>query len=124
MWKKLGRRIRSDSSLSSLIFLERPFIVPGGRFREVYYWDTYWIILGLLRSEMTSTVKGMLENFSNLVDKIGFIPNGNRVYYVRRSQPPLFIPMVNEYYEVNLYYPKFPSEKLISHNSVRSDNQK
>ena len=119
----------------SLIYLENPFIIPGGRFRECYYWDSYWTILGLLASEMNETVKGdmmhsisfeiwyaslytisifialmpslnlnfvsgMLYNFSTLVSLYGMIPNGNRVYFTRRSQPPLFISMVNAYYEV------------------------
>ena len=46
---------------TSLILMESPFIVPGGRFREMYYWDTYWTILGLIQSEMTQTVKGKCE---------------------------------------------------------------
>ena len=100
-----------------MIFLDKPFIVPGGRFRECYYWDSYWTILGLLKSEMNQTVtgekgvsfcrlfytsfpiEGMLENFSYLVSTIGFIPNGNRIYYNKRSQPPLFISMVDAYYK-------------------------
>ena len=59
-WKELGRKIKSDvvENKTSLIPMENPFIVPGGRFREMYYWDTYWTILGLIQSEMTQTVKG------------------------------------------------------------------
>eukprot|EP00095_Tigriopus_kingsejongensis_P003748 maker-scaffold911_size81771-snap-gene-0.16 protein:Tk03748 transcript:maker-scaffold911_size81771-snap-gene-0.16-mRNA-1 annotation:"hypothetical protein DAPPUDRAFT_314347" len=101
-WKDLGRKIRSslrESSSTSLIFLEEPFIVPGGRFREMYYWDTYWTILGLIQSGMTETIKGMLVNFSELIQKLGHIPNGNRIYYNRRSQPPLYIAMVDEYHK-------------------------
>ncbi len=100
-WKDLGRRINpklKGSDATSLIYLENPFIVPGGRFREMYYWDSYWTIIGLLKCEMTDTVKGMLENFAYLVDTANLIPNGNRIYYTRRSQPPLFIAMVDEYY--------------------------
>lgn len=69
----------------------------GGRFREFYYWDTYWIIQGLLLSEMYDTTRGILENFLSMVEKYGFVPNGGRVYYVQRSQPPLLIPMVHSY---------------------------
>lgn len=72
--------------------------MPGGRFREYYYWDTYWIVQGLLVSEMHRTVKGMLENFSDLIRRYGFIPNGGRIYYLTRSQPPLYIQMVAEYF--------------------------
>lgn len=57
---------------------------PGGRFREFYYWDSYWIIKGLLLSEMRSTAKGMVSNFMNIVERIGFIPNGGRIYYAMR----------------------------------------
>ena len=72
-------------------------VVPGGRFREVYYWDSFWIIRGLLQCEMYDTVKGMLLNFVHLIEKFGKIPNGGRKYYLNRSQPPLFIQMVREY---------------------------
>jgi len=102
-WLSLGKKIRPDVKVNpfsySLIYLENPFIIPGGRFRECYYWDSYWTILGLLASEMNETVKGMLYNFSTLVSMYGMIPNGNRVYFTRRSQPPLFISMINAYYE-------------------------
>lgn len=101
IWKMLGRKMKEDvrinEELYSIIYVPNPVIVPGGRFREFYYWDSYWIIKGLLLSEMYDTVKGMLTNFVTIVDKIGFIPNGGRVYYAMRSQPPLLIPMVEEY---------------------------
>ncbi|KAL1123886.1 hypothetical protein AAG570_001656 [Ranatra chinensis] len=72
-------------------------VIPGGRFREVYYWDTYWIIKGLLICHMFDTAKGMLLNFFNLVQNLGHIPNGTRKYYIGRSQPPLMTMMVEEY---------------------------
>jgi alpha,alpha-trehalase len=100
-WKELGRKLKSEvldnTELYSIIYVQHPFIVPGGRFREFYYWDSYWIVRGLLLSEMHNTVKGMLKNFLGMVEKYGFIPNGGRLYYVRRSQPPLLIPMVKSY---------------------------
>ncbi|XP_062603181.1 LOW QUALITY PROTEIN: trehalase-like [Saccostrea cucullata] len=103
IWKELGRKIKLDVKLNqdnySLIYLPNPFIVPGGRFRETYYWDTYWVIKGLLLCEMTDTVKGMLENFALMIQKFGLIPNGARIYYTRRSQPPLFISMMYDYYK-------------------------
>lgn len=101
IWKLLGRKMKDDVKLNpeqySIIYVPNPVIVPGGRFREFYYWDSYWIIKGLLLSEMYDTVKGMLNNFVSIVDKIGFIPNGGRIYYMMRSHPPLLIPMVYEY---------------------------
>lgn len=77
--------------------MDHPVIVPGGRFREFYYWDSYWIVKGLLLSEMYSTTKGMLENFLSIIQRYGFIPNGGRIYYSMRSQPPLLCGMVKSY---------------------------
>ncbi|XP_026730597.1 trehalase-like isoform X3 [Trichoplusia ni] len=98
LWLQLGRKMKEDvkqnQDLYSIIYVDNPVIVPGGRFREFYYWDSYWIIKGLLLSEMRSTAKGMVSNFMNIVERIGFIPNGGRIYYAMRSQPPLLIPMV------------------------------
>ncbi|XP_037091996.1 trehalase-like isoform X2 [Pollicipes pollicipes] len=100
-WKELGREVTGEVYLHperfSLIFVPNPTIVPGGRFREFYYWDSYWVIKGLLLSEMYHTVRGMLENFLVMVERFGFVPNGGRVYFERRSQPPFLIPMVKLY---------------------------
>ncbi|XP_044760080.1 trehalase-like [Coccinella septempunctata] len=106
IWIFLGRRIRRHilhkefNSRYSIIPVPYGFVVPGGRFREFYYWDSYWIVVGLLNSDMVRTVKGMLENFLWLVDNYGFVPNGGRIYYLNRSQPPLLLMMVNEYFKV------------------------
>jgi len=101
LWKVLGRRIsprvKESPHLFSQIHVEHPVVVPGGRFREFYYWDSYWTIDGLLLCDMKETVKGMLENFMQLVDKYGMVPNGGRIYYTRRSQPPYAIPMMKLY---------------------------
>ncbi|XP_023314191.1 trehalase isoform X2 [Trichogramma pretiosum] len=101
IWKMLGKKMRDDvkdnADLYSIIYVPNPVIVPGGRFREFYYWDSYWIVKGLLLSEMTATVKGMLSNFVSIVERYGFIPNGGRIYYLERSQPPMLTPMVHEY---------------------------
>lgn len=101
IWKELGRKMKGDvereQELYSIIWVPNPVIVPGGRFREFYYWDSYWIIQGLLLSEMYSTAKGMLRNFLYIVDGYGHIPNGGRIYYLARSQPPLLIPMMKLY---------------------------
>lgn len=100
-WKFLGRKMKDDvrenQDLYSIIYVPHPVIVPGGRFREFYYWDSYWIIRGLLLSEMYTTVKGMLGNFFSIVASYGCIPNGGRIYYSKRSQPPLLIPMMKSY---------------------------
>ncbi|KFD68987.1 hypothetical protein M514_06676 [Trichuris suis] len=82
----------------SLIAVKRPFIIPGGRFLEYYYWDTYWIIKGLLASGMYNTAKDMILNLVSMVERFGFVPNGGRIYYLNRSQPPFLAACVNDYY--------------------------
>lgn len=78
----------------SLIPLPHPYIVPGGRFREIYYWDSYFTMLGLEASGKIEMIRNMIDNFAFLIDMIGYIPNGNRTYFVGRSQPPFFSLMV------------------------------
>lgn len=101
LWKKLGRKISDEAhkspARSSLILVKNPFVVPGGRFREYYYWDSYWVVDGLLVCGMKDTVKGMIDNFIQLVNTYGFVPNGGRIYYTNRSQPPFLIPIVGLY---------------------------
>ncbi|XP_068914433.1 trehalase-like isoform X3 [Tenebrio molitor] len=101
IWPKLARKIKQEvldsPELYTLLPVENGFIIPGGRFREFYYWDSYWIIKGLLLSDMHETVRGMLDNFLSIVDKYGFLPNGARIYYLNRSQPPLLNAMVSLY---------------------------
>ena len=84
---------------SSRIRLPFPAVVPGERFRETYYWDTYWIVLGLLASEMHATAKGVTNNLLHMVNTYGFVPNGARVYYLNRSQPPLLTSCVAVVYD-------------------------
>ncbi|WWD19226.1 hypothetical protein CI109_103684 [Kwoniella shandongensis] len=85
---------------SSLIPLNHTIIVPGGRYREIYYWDSYWILEGLLSSELYDYAWDLLENFMDLIDTYGFLPNGGRKYYLNRSQPPVFIQMLDAYVKV------------------------
>lgn len=77
--------------------MENPFIIAGGRFLEFYYWDSYWIIRGLLICEMYQSAKGMIENFLSVIDRFGFIPNGGRIYYLARSQLPLLSGIFNNF---------------------------
>ncbi|KAJ4482484.1 glycoside hydrolase family 37 protein [Lentinula aciculospora] len=90
----------SGSCESTLIALNNTFVIPGGRFREQYYWDSYWIIEGLLQSELYDIINSTLQNFMDELDQFGFIPNGGRIYYLNRSQPPLFIQMLSRYVTV------------------------
>ena len=92
LWNVLTRK--PDQAGGSLIPLPHPYIVPGGRFREIYYWDSYFTMLGLKVSGRTDLIQNMVDNFAYLIDTIGYIPNGNRTYYLGRSQPPFFSLMV------------------------------
>ncbi|MBV6442324.1 MAG: alpha,alpha-trehalase TreF [Haliscomenobacteraceae bacterium CHB4] len=85
---------------STVIPLPHPYIVPGGRFREIYYWDSYFTMLGLQVSGRTDIIQNMVDNFAHLIETVGFIPNGNRTYYLGRSQPPFFALMVNVLAEI------------------------
>ncbi len=93
LWDVLGRS--GGAHNTSLIPLPNNYIVPGGRFREVYYWDSYFTMLGLKQSGRYYTIECMLDNFAYLLQTHGLIPNGNRAYYLGRSQPPFFSLMVD-----------------------------
>ncbi|GAA4442729.1 alpha,alpha-trehalase TreF [Ravibacter arvi] len=93
LWEILTREHLAESG-SSLIPLPNPYIVPGGRFRGLYYWDSYFNMLGLEESGKIDLIESMLENFSFLIGELGFIPNANRTYYLGRSQPPVFVLMI------------------------------
>jgi alpha,alpha-trehalase len=96
LWPVLTRQDDSSALHSSLIPLPYPYVVPGGRFREIYYWDSYFTMLGLLCSGREQAAKDMLNNFTYLINTVGYIPNGNRQYYLGRSQPPFYSLMVQE----------------------------
>jgi alpha,alpha-trehalase len=95
LWQVLYRKHDIVSKYSSLLPLPNDFIVPGGRFRETYYWDSYFTMLGLQESHKTKIIHNMIGNFAYLLDKYGFIPNGTRTYYLTRSQPPFFSLMLD-----------------------------
>nr|WP_281273172.1 alpha,alpha-trehalase TreA [Trinickia fusca] len=94
LWPKLTRTTTTAPAYSSLIPLPQPYVVPGGRFREGYYWDTYFTMQGLQESWHEDLVDDMLDDFAYEIDQFGHIPNGNRTYYLSRSQPPFFALMV------------------------------
>ena len=93
-WAKLIRPADNLDEESSLLPLPHRYLVPGGRFQEIYYWDTYFTALGLIESNQHQLVKDMLDNFVHLQQRYGLIPNGNRMYYLSRSQPPILALMV------------------------------
>lgn len=93
LWSVL-KRPADERRSGTLIPLPEPYIVPGGRFREIYYWDSYFTMLGLEEDGEIKTIQNMVDNFAYLINEYGFIPNGNRTYYLGRSQPPFFAMMV------------------------------
>ena len=94
LWPVLTRTTGTPEKWDSLLALPKPYVVPGGRFREVYYWDSYFTMLGLAESGHWDKVADMVDNFAYEIDTWGHIPNGNRSYYLSRSQPPFFAMMV------------------------------
>ncbi|XP_027345967.1 probable trehalase [Abrus precatorius] len=100
LWNSLNRRVRgtviTEPHFHTLLPLPSPFLIAGSRFRELYYWDSYWVIRGLLVSKMYKTATAIVTNFISLVDEYGFVPNGARAYYTNRSQPPLLSAMIYE----------------------------
>ncbi len=116
LWTVLKREPDKSVPGSSLLPLPYPYIVPGGRFREVYYWDSYFTMLGLQESGETEMIENMIRNFAFLIDKYGHIPNGNRSYYLGRSQPPFFACMVQLLAEIkgdgvyNTFLPQLEKE--------------
>jgi alpha,alpha-trehalase len=92
LWRELTRRNRKVRG--SLIPLPNPYIVPGGRFSEQFYWDTYFIMLGLAADNQWAMVRGMMKNYAHMLRKFGMIPTANRTYFLSRSQPPFFSHMV------------------------------
>jgi alpha,alpha-trehalase len=105
IWPELTRKYvgagNCTGCVDSFLPLDRTFVVAGGRFREPYYWDSFWIIEGLLRTKgsFTEIALNIIENFLDFVEEFGFVPNGARIYYLNRSQPPLLTQMVRIYIE-------------------------
>ena len=92
LWDELEHKNRRDRG--SLIALPYPYIVPGGRFSEQFYWDSYFIMLGLAADDKWDMVENMVKNCAYMIRKFGFVPTANRTYFTSRSQPPFFSRMV------------------------------
>ncbi len=96
-WRECVRENREDSG--TLIGLPYPYTVPAkGHFEEIYYWDTYFTNCGLLLDGFAELAKNNTDNLLYMADKYGFVPNGNRTYYLTRSQPPFLSEMVRDIY--------------------------
>ncbi|MCG2592329.1 alpha,alpha-trehalase TreF [Ramlibacter sp. XY19] len=90
LWPCLTREPEQHPVHGSLLQLPHPYVVPGGRFIEQYYWDSYFTMLGLAESGCAELLHAMTDNFAYLIDTYGHVPDGTRTYYLSRSQPPLF----------------------------------
>ncbi len=90
LWETLTRHPAQHPHRGSLLQLPQPYVVPGGRFVEMYYWDSYFTMLGLVGGQHETLLHGMTDNFAYLIDTYGHVPNGTRTYYLSRSQPPVF----------------------------------
>lgn len=114
-WHVLYKQCVCKKNTQTLIVLPYPFIVPGGRFRELYYWDTWFILEGLIASGLKKASLHVVKNCMFLIDKYGFIPNGGRVYYLNRSQPPFFCLML----ESMLKFDDEEIEKMVLDEGLR-----
>ena len=100
--EKITRPGQMDTSKldpPGLLYLQHKYVVPGGRFNEMYGWDSYFIVRGLVRDGRVDLAKGMVENFFFEIEHYGTILNANRSYYLSRSQPPFLTSMIRAVYE-------------------------
>lgn len=97
--QKIGSLNPVDLSQQGLLYLPKPYIVPGGQFNEMYGWDSYFILLGLEADHRESLARGMVDNFLFEIEHYGGILNANRTYYLTRSQPPFLTSMIRAIYE-------------------------
>jgi alpha,alpha-trehalase len=89
----------AEIPVEGLLYLPNRYVVPGGRFNEMYGWDSYFIILGLVKDKRSELARGMVENFFFEIENYGAILNANRTYFFTRSQPPFLTSMIREVYE-------------------------
>ena len=118
LWPQLTRQPAPHAvphEADTLLPLPHPYVVPGGRFTEIYYWDSYFTMLGLLDSGRHALVEGMVRNFAHLIDRHGHVPNGNRSYYLSRSQPPFFFKMVESLNPARPDYQRFLPQLKAEH---------
>lgn len=112
LWTLLTKQPEPIIQGSSLLPLPNAYVVPGGRFREIYYWDSYFTMLGLAESGRYDLINSMVDNFAHLINQYGHIPNGNRSYFLSRSQPPFLALMVDslakKYGEADIYKKYLP----------------
>jgi alpha,alpha-trehalase len=96
---RIGQVRPRELPVEGLLYLPERYVVPGGRFNEMYGWDSYFILLGLVRDGRVKLARGMIENFFFEIENYGAILNANRTYFFTRSQPPFLSSMIREVYE-------------------------
>jgi alpha,alpha-trehalase len=96
--QRLGQIDTSKIQPHGLLYLPDRYVVPGGRFNEMYGWDSYFIIRGLLRAGRVDLARGMVDNFFFEIEHYGAMLNANRTYYLTRSQPPFLSSMFVDVY--------------------------
>ena len=107
---QLGQITSGNIDPPGLLYLPKKYVVPGGRFNEMYGWDSYFIIRGLLQAGRVELARDMVENFFFEIEQYGAMLNANRTYYLTRSQPPFMSSMVVEVYEAM----KKPAQKGVN----------
>ena len=96
---RLGEIDTAKFQPHGLLYLENKYVVPGGRFNEMYGWDSYFIVRGLLRAGRVELARGMVDNFFFEIEHYGAMLNANRTYYLTRSQPPFLSSMFVDVYQ-------------------------
>ncbi|HXJ86438.1 MAG TPA: trehalase family glycosidase [Candidatus Binatia bacterium] len=109
--QRLGQISTSNVDPPGLLYLPNKYVVPGGRFNEMYGWDSYFIIRGLLRAGRVDLARGMVDNFLFEIEHYGAMLNANRTYYLTRSQPPFVSSMVVDVYEAGRKQPDAKDDK-------------
>ena len=107
--EKLGDVRPEELPAEGLLYLPNPYVVPGGRFNEMYGWDSYFILLGLEADHRETLAKGMVDNFLFEIEHYGAVLNANRTYYLTRSQPPFLTAMIRAVYENPASFPATPA---------------
>ncbi len=114
--EKLGDMRPEDLSAPGLLYLPHPYVVPGGRFNEMYGWDSFFILLGLEADHHEALAKGIVDNFLFEVENYGSVLNANRTYYLTRSQPPFLTEMIRAVLEDPASFPATPEGRTQAHD--------
>jgi len=113
--EKLGDVRPEELKAPGLLYLPNPYVVPGGRFNEMYGWDSYFIVLGLEADHREDLAKGMVDNFLFEIENYGAVLNANRTYYLTRSQPPFLTSMIRAVFENPASFEATPAGRTKAH---------